>query len=758
MSRLLTQLLLGARLSIAGGRRGWVRIGTVALGIALGVAVLLLAAAVPTILAERHERTGPRFDAFFAPESSATDATVLVGTVELTWRGKAVRGRLLRPDGPRAPLPPGVSAFPADGTMLVSPALRAALRGPDGAELRAQVPYEVTGTVADRGLADPREYVFYAGDDKLHDVPGPQVQRLTGFGAPGGGGIDPGLRMLAVLAVLTLLLPVALFVGAAIRFSGDSRDRRLAAIRLAGADRAAAVRIAIGEALVPALLGLAGGTVLFAVVREFVPHIEVLDTSAFTADVRPAPLLALLVLIGVLAMTVAVTLLMLRTVVIEPLGVVRRTRPRRARLWWRLVLPVVGVVLAYPALRGVRYQPGNSEERQILVAVMVLLVAVVPLVPYAVPAVVRLLGRGPLAWQLAVRQLRQNPAASSRAVTGLAVGVAGAIALQLLFAGAEVSRTAPDAGLAGGGPPFLAEQNFGVTVAARARAQQAYRAIPGMRASSVLLVPLLTDTTPTGPSALVVGDCTALRVVATLDRCADGDSFVVGDRPGTVSIDDGTGRSAGRWRVPSGARPVTRTEALGDPLYPTLFATPAAAPRIPPDVARLRTYFTTGLDDDAAFARIRAVSMRLDPLTTVVNTTRLQHADPFAAVRTGLLIGTVVVLILMCLSLLLDAADRLRERRRLLGVLAAIGARPVTLVWSMVWQSLIPLLVGLTLAGLAGIVLGFALQRAEQLPLHLDAAAILVPVAVAAALAVLTTLVSLPAVRALMSTEELRHE
>lgn len=44
---------------------------------------------------------------------------------------------------------------------------------------------------------------------------------------------DPLLVLLTVAGVVILLCPVAVFLAAAVRFGGEARDRRLAALRLA---------------------------------------------------------------------------------------------------------------------------------------------------------------------------------------------------------------------------------------------------------------------------------------------------------------------------------------------------------------------------------------------------------------------------------------------------------------------------------------------------------------------------------------------
>lgn len=78
-----------------------------------------------------------------------------------------------------------------------------------------------------------------------------------------------------------LLAPVAIFIATAVRFGGDRRDRRLAALRLVGADIRTTRRIAAGEALFGSVLGLLTGAVLFLVGRRFVGRVEVWGHSAF---------------------------------------------------------------------------------------------------------------------------------------------------------------------------------------------------------------------------------------------------------------------------------------------------------------------------------------------------------------------------------------------------------------------------------------------------------------------------------------------
>ncbi|MGH8877865.1 MAG: hypothetical protein ACRD0P_11055, partial [Stackebrandtia sp.] len=49
----LADLAMGFRFAVAGGRSGWIRAGLTALGVGLGVAMLLAAASIPTVVASQ---------------------------------------------------------------------------------------------------------------------------------------------------------------------------------------------------------------------------------------------------------------------------------------------------------------------------------------------------------------------------------------------------------------------------------------------------------------------------------------------------------------------------------------------------------------------------------------------------------------------------------------------------------------------------------------------------------------------------------
>lgn len=112
---------LGVRFAATGGREGWTRTLLTAVGVGLGVAMLLLAAAVPAMMSARNDRGYERDYSWFNDPPRQTASTVLYSSADTSFRDDSIRGLLLKADGDRPVLPPGVKAMPASGEMVVSP-------------------------------------------------------------------------------------------------------------------------------------------------------------------------------------------------------------------------------------------------------------------------------------------------------------------------------------------------------------------------------------------------------------------------------------------------------------------------------------------------------------------------------------------------------------------------------------------------------------------------------------------------------------
>lgn len=710
----MRELLFGARLTLAGGRTGIVRTLITALGVGLGVAALLLAASLPTIASEREARKQARDP---VTTEAAGPGTVLVGTVQTEFDGTRIGGILLQPEGARPGVPPGLERMPAPGELYASPALAKLLATPEGARVLApRLPGRVVGEVSAAGLLGPEEVGFYAGVSGLQ-VGGP-VKRAEAFGTTGPGPeLDPAVVLLIVIALVSLLIPVGVVVAASVRTGGEDRDRRLAALRLIGADQRMARRIAAGEAIVAAAFGVVIGIAIFLVARAFADDLSFQGLSVFAADVRPVWALGALVVIGVPVAAVVVSLAALRRVVAEPLGVVRHagaSRPRR--LWWRLVLPLGGLAVLLPTTT----QPEDEvNSMQLAVGIIAVLIGVAALLPWLVERVVARLGAGTVAWQLAVRRLQLDPGGASRAVSGIAVAVAGAIALQMVFVGAEAL--------------YEKETNADLTRAQLVVLRDApavdaqvvvdrLEAVRGVRSA-------LAVTEYEGP--VYVGSCAALREVAAIRDCAPGETFATEATPGATVVaarEDPSGTSR------SGV--FTTEPPPGDPV----------------------ALFTMVQADASAHEAVRSAAAEIDPLLGVDAIRSSVVAGQFDLIRRAMFAGATLVLALIGFSLLLTALEQLRERRRLLAVLVAFGTRRSTLSWSLLWQSAVPVGLGLAVAALTGIGLGAILLAVIDTGIRVAWLDVLGMTAVGAAVVVLVTAASLPVLFRTMRPEGLRTE
>jgi uncharacterized membrane protein YhaH (DUF805 family) len=772
----LRDLGLGIRLAAGGGREGWVRTALTAVGVGLGVALLLTAASVPHLIEERSARDQARAESRLpgGPDARAekSDTSVLRINRETEYHGRTVNGYLMHADGEHPVLPPGVARFPGANEMTVSPALKKLLDSTEGRLLKERVPYRITATIADSGLVSPGDLLFYAGSDTLTSADG--GHRIAGYGNPlGGEEMPPVLIVLVIMICVVLLVPVAIFIATAVRFGGDRRDRRLAALRLVGTDIRMTRRIAAGEALFGAVLGLLIGGVLFLVGRGFVGRIEIWNVSAFPADLVPSAGLTALVAVSVPAAAVLVTLAALRSVVIEPLGVVRGGRSRRRRLWWRLLMPVAGLVVLGLTDKVEPYAPVNPYP--IAGGAVLVLVGLALLLPWLVEACVSRLHGGPVPWQLATRRLQLSSGAASRAVSGITVAVAGAVALQMLFAavGDEFDR------MTGQDPTRAQFSTFSEKVdpGAATRTIEEFRATKGVTAVIGKVEVYVNrpgkytgDVQPT--TSLIVGDCPTLRELARIGSCTDGDTFVVHPskdkemsdwvdqtaRKGKeVEIDPGPGRKAMRWTLPADARTVvTRNDPMGEDSSGIMATTGAVDPStLPGATTQTQIRVDESVPDIAEY--VRNTAARIDPGMRVVSLRSVVRDEKYASVQRGLQAGATATLLLIAAAMLVSQLEQLRERKRLLSVLVAFGTRRSTLAWSVLWQTAVPVLIGLAVAVAGGIGLGAALIA--MLGKEVTDWWLFLPMTGAgAALILLVTLVSLPPLWRMMRPDGLRTE
>lgn len=765
-----TDLLLGVRLALGGGRTSWVRLALTGAGIGIGVAVLLTASAVPSMLESREQRDAAATPVLGEPRPGQ-DALY-----ERRWftefRGRGIDGRFVVATGPGAPVPPGVSRVPGDGEILVSPELARLLDSPAGELLRERFPQERIGLLGQAALNAPHDLVFIAGDAS---VPRESKRAILAFGGEGQDReLDPILSLLIMIGVVALLFPVLVFVGISTRLAGAERDRRLAALRLVGAGARRVRRIAAGEALLGAFTGLAVGAVLFLVARQFVEELQLMGISVFVDDVAPSPGLAVLIGVLVPVLAVVTSIVAMRRTVIEPLGVVRRTKPVRRVMWWRTIPIFVGTVALLSQSEALGGSEQNGNTTIVVGGILSLLLSIPLLLPWVVECAVGRLRGGAPSWQLAIRRLQLESGTAARVVGGVAVVLAGGIALQSVLASAEskimerpiepADRTRLMVNLADSPPDVAAG-----AIERIERAAGVERVHP--------MWSLQYKFSDDRYQSALVASCEALTTQATLPSCEDGDVFyMVGEdshrdpadaqreQPGTkVTLLHGFGseeRIGPQWTIPAYTR-VGPPAELKEHANGGLLLTPAAVRDLgfPLSNVTVLVKVDPKQQDIAEHVRNAMASMTWRSYAYYFGASDpAERIKQFQSIRQGLLAGSLVTLLLAGASLLVLALEQIRERRRPLAVLAASGVPRGALGRSLLWQNAVPLTLALVVSIAIGSGLAVLLLRIVAQPIVLDWAGMAILSAAAATLVAAVTALTLPSLRRATGALGLRSE
>jgi hypothetical protein len=632
------ELSLGVRI-VLGRAAGRARALLTALGVALGVTVLLVAASIPHAVSRHDARVDSR-----SPRYALGPGRLRLIDSDTVFHGLTISGTTVQGVGPRAPVPPGVPRLPRPGEMFVSPALAGMLHAHDGGELRRRLGARVAGLIGDTALSGPHEATFLRGADlRALGIPAD----ASGWGIRASPSFqDVVTSLLTVVLIVGLLLPVGLFGLTAARFGAEERDRRLGAFRLVGVDARGTAWLAAGETLPAVVGGVVLGAGAFLALRPLASHVGYAGIDVFTSDVTPSPLLAALVAVLVPATAILATLVGIRGVVRDPL---------RASFL---------LLAEFLTARSRLAQGGGQVQAGIGVALV--LIGLTTVLPWLVEAAVRHAPDGPVPWLLAIRRLRQEEGTTVRVIAAIALTVAAAIALSVVFGAAQSERRVVDE---------RAGQGHSLAV------------------------------------TLYAADRAALNAQTTgLRRAAERD----------------------------GGLQVTAPSSGSSQQIQLFVELPAHAG----DVAdRLRNQISAiaplaSVDDFAPTSSDR----------TLDNLQRMLDA------------GAALMLMMIGLSLLIAAAEQLRDRRRALSDLSAAGVRRATVAWSLLWQTAIPVLAGLALAITIGLALGLLLSKIVDLSPTYDWGAIALMSGTAIAVIAVVSALSLPALRRAMSPDALWTE
>ncbi|GIF52832.1 FtsX-like permease family protein [Asanoa ferruginea] len=173
---------------------------------------------------------------------------------------------------------------------------------------------------------------------------------------------EPGLRGGTAITLVMLTIPILALAGQCARLGAPARDRRLAGFRLAGASPGQATLIALAETGVAALVGTGVGTGAYFAARVLLDRPRPDGLLPLPTDVLPSPVAIGIVVVALPLVAALAAAVMLRRVVVGPLGVVRQARRTRAPLPWPGALIVLGLIGAGSILPIFRYYDARQLQ------------------------------------------------------------------------------------------------------------------------------------------------------------------------------------------------------------------------------------------------------------------------------------------------------------------------------------------------------------------------------------------------------------
>ncbi|MGW5775616.1 FtsX-like permease family protein [Streptomyces sp. NPDC003863] len=746
---------LGMRLLWRSGRRARVRFLLMALGSALGVACMASALTIPTIIA-------------------ASDARVTSRSVQPGGNKNAVYQEFLDPYGSRPlrrifvartgpgplPAPPGVEELPRAGEAIVSPKLGEVL----AANPRAGglVPGHVTGTIAQAGLAGPDDLYAYIGTspDALTEA-----APLGHFGTPYMQHelIEPStLDILRFTLGCIVLLPLVIFLSVCARLSGESRGRRLAALRLLGLSVKDTLRVNAGESVVAAFAGAVVGLIGYLGVNEVMARIGLPGLRWYPSDGRPEGVTISVCLLGCPVLAWVVSQFSARRAAQSPISVRRTGESKPPKKYGTLLLiPGLGIIGGYCVLSAMGRDPSGGSGNSVLVPGAVLMTGAG--LVFGLPPITSWLSQRlaavskSLPLSLAMRRTEVDPGSALRVVTGLVLLMFGASLTQgVLIELDQVSRrTTP-------------VQEYSLSMSELNRQQRTQMsALSGVQAYGLATQSWVATLEEDFPRIqAVVATCAQLAAFTeTTNGCVDNKVLRISD-PTYPPDGDAYPGSSYPFLLSNGRRLHVSVpqEAVTVQAYdPSEFAGPSLLipPSLLPRGAQLAdAHFVLVSPSDPT--TVRAV---LDGIGAIVPTVDVEPVgiviDSLAqltVIRSLLVVGMVLGLVIGVAAFVVSVADRAMERRGQVTALALLGARAGTLRVVQVVQVLLPLAVGLG----AAIVTGWLAESSYLITgggaVHWDWDGL--PLLFASALGVMlaAAVASLPMVRRHIDPEHIRRD
>jgi hypothetical protein len=423
-------------LARSSGRRG-LQIQLLAAGAAaVGAFVLLVMIAATLGSGTRADHTAWRTP---QPDRHGT-AVQALATTYVRHEPLTVVSLAQLPDRKQTPAPPGLTAFPKQGEVYVSPALAELLHKLPASQLADRFP-KVTkgtsyGTIGAAGLASPDELVAVVGRAPTDPAMSTASAQSAGWfdegqaaravvsafsGVSGVSGSKASMftgsdQTTALLGVVLLAMPVVVLSAAAGRLGAARREQRLAALRLAGATPRQILAMTAVEAAAVGAAGALTGALAYVALLPALAEVPYGVGTWYTGQLWVGPAWLAAVVLAVTALITVSAVSMLRQVATSPLGVAQQANPRRTRLI-RLVVFVAALGYIWQSTSS----GGQLKSRQLLVLLLMFYGAFWLFGPWVVDRLGRIAGRFARrpATLLAARRLSDDPRGAWRTVSGL---------------------------------------------------------------------------------------------------------------------------------------------------------------------------------------------------------------------------------------------------------------------------------------------------------------------------------------------------
>ncbi|MDX8142771.1 FtsX-like permease family protein [Lentzea sp. BCCO 10_0061] len=406
-------------------RRSQVATVLVSLGVMIAVSLVLWLLAAPNGLQARADRTAWR-DGI----GQADKGAISVAMNQDSYDGKLIeRFDVARTEQGAIPVAAGIAQFPEAGEVLLSPALADLVRNTPPEELGNRFPGRQIAELGPEALKFPGELVAIIGHEKVGN--GYPAADLRGGAGSYRDDYHGMLYLLTRVGLVVLVVPCLVLVASAARLTAAKRERRLAALRLAGASPRQVVVMTAVETAIGAVVGSVLGVVLAQPFSHVTAKVPWEGGTWYPGDFVPEP--AVVAVVAVLAplLVVGAAIMGLRRVVNQPLAAEAKRKVRS----WRL-LTIAGALGVF--FLGVMYAQQASGDGQFTVVLLGLGAVALALV-LAGPVLTAWVGRFFVGrWRrpstlLAGRRLAGDPVAAFRGSAGVVIAVfTGSMALTML--------------------------------------------------------------------------------------------------------------------------------------------------------------------------------------------------------------------------------------------------------------------------------------------------------------------------------------